>query len=155
MIKRLPYLCALALAAGVLLAPATAAAGTVSKESPFALDEWIPLEVTDGAVTLHRIRISRDLGRVTKSRLMRPGSSESLVSVQIQLDYTNTSRKDWDAHLTITLEDAEGREVDTYSGKEALSDRSNSDLAVVRLATLKYALDMSKTLRLKIDFQPE
>ena len=52
------------------------------------LGEWVELASTDGPVTLHRIRLVRE-GGITKSTFMRPGNSQYLADVQIQLEYTN------------------------------------------------------------------
>lgn len=127
------------------------AAGEVSKDAAFALDQWIELKATDGPVTLHRIRLASQRG-VTKSKFLRPGNSQFLADVQIQLEYTNDSSKDWEAHLDIQWVDGSGEVIDGYDDTEGLDSDSRMDDTTVTLSTLKYGLEKAKKLKIKIEF---
>lgn len=129
-------------------------AGEVSKDAGFALDQWIELKATDGPVTLHRIRLVKQSG-VTKSKFLRPGNSQFLSDVQIQLEYSNDSSKDWEAHLDIQWVDGSGEVIDGYNDTEGLDSESRNDDATVTLSTLKYGLERAKKLKIKIDFYPD
>src|SRR4029453_360704 len=73
------------------LVAAVAQAGVFETKVPFAFDQWFDVASTDGPASLHRIRIVREKASA-KSRIMRPGNSEYLQDVQIQLEYTNDAR---------------------------------------------------------------
>lgn len=144
--------------AGLLLtlgSTAPAEAGTVSKSLPFQLDQWIPLDVTDGPVTLHRIRIREVRGGLTKSKVFRPGNDEYLKTVQIELEYSNTEKRDWEADLDIRWLDAQGEPIDGYHDDEGLDEDERHDETTVTLSTLKYGLDRAKKLEIEIEFHAD
>jgi hypothetical protein len=143
----------LALAA-VLLLPLATFAGTVEKNVPFKLDQWIELASTDGPVTLHRLRIVRQ-GGVTKSSFMRPGNNKYLTDVQIQLEFTNDSTNDWEARFAIEWLDGDGKVVDGYEGDEGLDSEKRHEQQTVTLSTLKYGIDKAKKLVIRIDTNPD
>lgn len=141
--------------AGVLATAAPAVrAESVNKTVPFELDRWYELKVQEGPVTLHRIRIASKEGAISKSKLFRPGNSEYLETVQIQVEYSNSSSKDWKAEMKIHWLDDQDRVIDGYNGSESLGDEENFQHAHVALSTLKYGLDRAKKLRIRIDAVP-
>lgn len=152
--KKATMFTALAFALG-LAAGQPVEAGEVSKSVPFEFDKWIDLNVTDGPCTLHRIRIVKKSGGVTKSLFARPGNSEYLEDVQIQLEYTNDATKDWEAHLTAEWLDGDGKVIDGYNDDESLDSESRADDTTVTLSTLKYGLQKAKKFNVKINFQPD
>jgi len=152
--ERQPLIVAMLAGAALSLALPAQAAQNVSKQVEFALGSWIDLNVTEGPVTLHRIRLVEQSGPITKSQLFRPVGSEYLKTVQIQLEYSNSSTKDWDAYLTFEWLDAEGEVIDGYRDSESLDDREVHDLATVTLSTLRYGLAKAKTIRLTISVTP-
>ena len=141
----------LALAA---LLPMASFAGTAEKTVTLKMGEWVDLASTDGPVTLHRIRLVRE-GGFTKSKIMRPGNSQYLVDVQIQLEYTNDSTNDWEAKFDVEWLDAEGNAIDGYRGQEGLDSEQRHDEQTVTLSTLKYGLDRAKKLKIRIDTNPD
>lgn len=142
-------LLALTLLAALCTLPASA--GNVSKDFPFELDTWYDLDVTDGPVTLHRVRVERQDGNV-KSRIFRPGNSKFSETVQIQVEYTNTSEKDYEAEIDIVWVDAQGNEIDGYRDEEGIDEDEKKDEMTMTLSTLKYGLEQAKTLKVNIDF---
>ncbi len=129
-----------------------ASAGEVSKKVPFVLDEWVELDVTDGPVTLHRIRLT-ELRAGAKSKIFRPGGSDHAKDVQIQLEFTNTSKDDdWEAMLRFEWVDAEGKVIDGYNDEEGLGNDSNREEQTVTLSTLKYGLERAKKIEIDIKF---
>jgi hypothetical protein len=150
--KLVPCLAVAALVAALGAAPA--AAGEVEKTVPFALDQWWDLGVTDGPLTLHRIRITRE-GRGVKSKIMRPGNSEYLEDIQIQLEFTNDATKDWEARVDLEWSDAQDNPIDGYNDRETLDSESRHEDQTVTLSTLRYGLDRAKKLAIRIEFQPD
>jgi hypothetical protein len=138
--------------AAALAAPALA--GEVDKTAPFVLDQWIELGATDGPVTLHRIRLVRQ-GGVTKSKLMRPGGSQYLEDVQLQLEFSNVGSQDWESRWRIEWTDAAGAAIDGYDGSENLDSGARYEQQTVTLSTLRYGLDRGKQLTLRIEFFPD
>jgi hypothetical protein len=124
-------------------------AAAVEKSAPFALDQWIELKVTEGPVTLHRIRIVSQ-GGITKSKFIRPGGSEYLTDVQIQLEFSNESTDDWEARVRFKWLDAEGKVIDGYSGDENLDNEAKFEQQTMTLSTLRYGLDKAKKIELEI-----
>jgi hypothetical protein len=145
---------AFVLAALVALSAEPLLAGEVTKSVPFVLDEWTELQAVDGAVTLHRVRLTRQSG-LTKSKLFRPGQGRFLEDVQIQLEFSNDSTKDWEARLDVEWLDAAGEVVDGYDGEEGLDSEARREVQTVTLSTLKYGLARAKTLRFAISFRPD
>jgi len=141
--------------AALVLAASSAGAKSIEKSVDFALDSWIDLGLEEGPVVLHRIRLHRDTGPVTKSKLIRPFSSEYLQEVQIQLEFSNSATRDWEADLLVEWLDENGTVIDGYNDDENLDDTESHDLATVTLPTLKYGLARAKTLRLRISVRPD
>ena len=143
-------------AVAVLLACATApvlAAAEVERSTAFALDSWIQLDAHDGPVTLHRVRLARSGGGV-KSRLLRPGNSEYLADVQIQVEFSNEASKDWEMRLEVEWLDGEGRVIDGYDDTESLDSDSRFDQQTVTLSTLRYGLERARKLKVRISYYP-
>jgi len=140
-----------ALLAGALAAPA--AAGEVEKTAAFAVDQWIDLAASDGPVTLHRVRLVRGSG-MTKSKFMRPGGSEYLEDVQLQVEFTNQGSADWEMRLRFEWLDGNGEAIDGYDGREDLDSDSRYEQQTVTLSTLRYGLKRARKLHLKIEFFP-
>lgn len=142
------------LAATLALVPtASAHAGEVEKKVDFELDRWVELEATDGPVTLHRLRIVRTSG--TKSRILRPGNSEYLEDVQLQLEFSNGATRDWEARLDVVWSDDSGRPIDGYHDSENLDSNSRHDQQTVTLSTLRYGLERARKLNVRIRFDPD
>src|SRR5690606_8965078 len=137
-----------------ILCASAATAGEVERTEAFALDRWIPLEVSDGPVTLHRIRLASS-SRSPKSKLMRPGNDEYLADVQVQLEFTNDATRDWEASLRIEWLDAAGHVVDGYRDTEELDSDSRHDVQTVTLSTLRYGLERASKLRVRIELHRE
>lgn len=149
-----PILCALTLLLSALAA-APARAGEVDKSFRFEMDHWYDLEVTDGPVTLHRIRVKEDTG-VTKSKIFRMGSkSDYSTTVVIELEYSNESSKDWEAHIEAYWVDGQGREIDGYKGTEGLGEDKKEDDTTMTFATLRYGLERAEKLIVKIEFEKD
>lgn len=138
----------------LVLAGVPAGAGEVEKKLPFALDKWIDLKVTDGPVTLHRVRVA-SLGRSPKSMAFRPGNTEYLQDVRIELEYSNESSRDWEARISLVWKDEQGRVIDGYNDSEQLHDEKRYDVATVTLSTLRYGIEKARRLELTIRFYPE
>jgi hypothetical protein len=140
-------------AALALVVTVPALAGEVEKKADFELDRWIELEATDGPVTLHRFRIVRAAG--TKSRILRPGNSEYLEDVQLQVEFSNDASRDWEARLDVVWSDASGNPIDGYLDSENLDNDSRHDQQTVTLSTLRYGLERAKKLSVRIRFDPD
>jgi hypothetical protein len=153
MTDRVVALLALALALP-LAGGRPAAAGEVEKNVPFQLDQWIDLQASDGPVTLHRVRLARQ-GLGAKSKFMRPGNSEYLEDVQIQLEFTNDATRDWEARFDVEWADAQGVVIDGYNDKETLDSESRHDEQTVTLSTLRYGIERAKKLKIRIEFNPD
>jgi hypothetical protein len=130
------------------------ALSAVEKSAPFAIDQWIELKTTEGPVTLHRIRLASQ-GGITKSKLIRPGGSEYLSDVQIQLEFTNESTDDWKARIRYKWLDANGDVIDGYNGSETLDNESKFEQQTITLSTLRYGLDKAKRVEIEITLERE
>lgn len=139
----------------LLVAPHPARAGKIDRKVPFVLDQWVELGVTDGPVTIHRVRVERQSGSVTKSSFLRPGNTEYLSTVRIVVEYSHDGTKDWDADLDIAWLDGAGEVIDGYRDEENLDRASRRETATVTLSTLQYGLSRAKSLRIGIEFHPE
>ncbi len=138
----------------VLLAAGAARAGEVDKSVPFAFDQWFDVDSNEGPATLHRIRMVREKASA-KSRIMRPGNSEYLQDVQIQLEYTNEATRDWEVKMKVEWLDEKGVAIDGYNDEENLDSDSRHDQATVTLSTLRYGLERAKTLAIHLDYHAE
>lgn len=141
----------LALAAAlVLAAPLAVHAAEVDRTEAFALDKWYDLNVTEGPVTLHRIRVVRQSGPITKSLFVRPGNQQYSATIQFQLEYSNDATTDWVADFDVALLDSQGNAIDGYHDEEGLDEGERHEQTTVTLSTLKYALERAQQLRIKI-----
>ena len=126
----------------------------VVKTYEFEVDRWQEIGLTDGPVTLHRIRVDRKEDRLTKSVLARPYNQQYLEPIRFQLDYTNGSSSKWKARVTVRWLDEEGRVIDGFSANETLQKKSANKIAQASVATLKYGLQRAQTLEVEIRFEP-
>lgn len=137
-----------------LVASAPLSAAEVVRTYDFTVDEWLEIQETDGAVTLHRIRIDRKEGRLTKSTLARPHNQEFLETVGIQLEYTNESSQKWRTRIMVRWLDEDGRVIDGFSANEEMEKKSARKIAQASVSTLKYGLERARTLEVEIRFEP-
>ena len=70
------------LLAGTVLAAPASAQTSVDKTVPFELDKWYELNVKEGPITLHRIRLERTGGGGLKARVTG-GEDEYRVPVKV------------------------------------------------------------------------
>jgi len=138
---------------GLMLPAATSSAGSIDTTFPFELDTWFDINHEDGSVTIHRVRVAA-LEANIKSRVFRPGlkADPMVQDVQIQVEYSNSSKKDVEAELEIYWVDAKGRRIDGYKGNEdANGDESHERMTAAR-STLVYGIEMASKLEVKIRF---
>jgi hypothetical protein len=146
--------CRLALAALALAGPAHAA--PFQKTVPFVLDEWSEIGLTDGPVTIHRLRIERKSGiKGFKSALSRPGHSEFLQDVQIQIEYSNVSTTDWKVKAKVVWVDGADKVIDGYEGSEDVDEQRSHELAHMLFSTLRYGLEQARHLRIELTVAPD
>jgi|CXWL01.1.fsa_nt_gi hypothetical protein len=150
-----PRLLLLALAAPLLLVNAAPAAAVVfEKEVPFVLGEWVDVSLTDGDVTIYRLKIDREGSMLDKA--MRPGRSADFAQhVDLKIEYTNAAKKDWKAKVRAVWADADGLTIDGFDGSENLDHEESHEIGKSSLSTIKYGLDRAKTLKLRVELQPD
>ena len=141
-------------ALGTLFGGGALGAAETLKSYDFVVDEWQEIGATDGPVTLHRVRIDRLEGRLTKSTLARPYNQGYLETVRFQLDYSNGSSAKWRARITVRWLDEEGRVIDGFSANETLDKKSARKITQASVSTLKYGLERARTLEVEVRFEP-
>jgi hypothetical protein len=141
------------LAATVLAAPASAQT-SVDKTVPFELDKWYELNVKEGPITLHRIRLERGAGGGLKSRVTG-GEDEYHVPVKAELEYSNAASSDWRVVFRISWVDESGEAIDGYNGSHQLSEKKDFERASGTVTTLRYGLARAKKLRLLLNVKPD
>lgn len=127
-----------------------AAADTIEREFPFEVDTWFDIDFKDGDISVKRVRVKSIAGNF-KSRVFRPGKTEFVTDVQIQVAYSNRGRNDVEADLDIVWVDSKGREIDGYRGEEDMDEGENDEMTAA-ISTSKYGLEVAKKLVVKIDF---
>jgi len=139
-----------------LLLPRAAEAAPFRRTVPFALDQWFDIGFQDGPVTIHRLRIERKGGlKGFKSVVSRPGNTEFVQDVQIQIEFSNSSTSDWEVKARVVWLDANDQVIDGYKGDEGLGDEESHELATMLFSTLKYGLDQARKLRIELEVQPD
>ena len=126
----------------------------VIRSYEFEVDAWQELALSDGPVTLHRIRIDRKEDRLTKAVLSRPHNQQYLEPVRFQLEYSNGASEKWRARVTVRWVDSEGRVIDGFSANETLAKKSAYKIVQASVSTLKYGLESAKTLQVEIRIEP-
>jgi len=142
-------------AAATVAGPSAAVAADVEKSVAFELDHWYDLGVKSGPVTLHRVRIVRQSGSFTKSAFFRPGNTQFLATVQLQIEYSNSEKRDWKANLDVVWVDGDGTPIDGYKGDEGLDGEESHGKVTVTLSTLEYGLARARKLKLAISSEPD
>lgn len=142
-----------ALALALLMLPGTLAAEDVDRSFPFELDTWYDLNVEADGITLHRVRVEKVDSNI-KSRVFRPGIKDDpmIQDVQIQVEYSNDSRRDVEADLEIFWVDSRGRRIDGYEGEEDMDEGERYEQMTALRSTLTYGLDVAEKLDVKIRF---
>ncbi len=146
--RMLPLIAALTL----LLATAIpAAADKIDRTFDFELGKWYELEVTDGPVTIHRVRVV-ETARNVKSRIIRPHNPDFTKTVVIEVEYTNDSTRDIDMNTYVVWKDARGNVIDGYDDEEELDDEERHDITTMTQSTLIYGLEQAKSLEVRLDW---
>ena len=135
----------------VVAAGLPASASSIEKTVPFELDRWYDIGVTDGPITVHRIRLAQRQGKL-KSKIFRPGNAEYLSTVRIEIEYSNIDDDDREAELEIHWLDSKGRVIDGYVDEEDFDDDEKHENVTVTLSTLTYGLEIAKAFSYKIDW---
>jgi hypothetical protein len=141
------------LAATVLAAPASAQT-SVDKTVPFELDKWYELNVKEGPITLHRIRLERTGGGGLKARVTG-GEDEYRVPVKVELEYTNVASSDWRVVFRISWVDDGGEAIDGYNGSHQLSEKKDFERTGGTVTTLRYGIGRARKLRLLLNVKPD
>jgi len=141
------------LAATVLAAPASAQT-SVDRTVPFELDKWFELNVKEGPITLHRIRLERVGGGGLKARVTG-GEDEYRVAVKVELEYSNAASSDWRGVFRISWVDESGETIDGYNGSHELEEKKDFIRTGGTVTTLRYGLSRARKLRLLLNVKPD
>jgi len=141
------------LAATVLAAPASAQT-SVDKTVPFELDKWYELNVKEGPITLHRIRLERAGGGGLKARVTG-GEDEYRAQVKVDLEYSNVASADWRVVFRISWLDDGGETIDGYNGSHELEEKKDFNRTGGTVTTLRYGLARARKLRLLLNVKPD
>lgn len=118
---------------------------------PFELDEWIDLDIEDGAITLHRLRLSSDVRGL--GRRMR--DTEYTQAVQLQLEYSNDGDEDWQVEALLEWLDADGEVIQGLSEDFELDDDTRRGVKKEGVTALRYGLNKAADLRLDLSLRPD
>lgn len=127
------------------LIASAAAAATFDETVPFKVARWIDLELTEGPITIHRLRFAE----------LRPGDTHYLQSFEIEIEYSNSGKKDWEMDVELEWLDRAGSPIDGYSTDEGLDDGSDRKLIEIRTSTLAYGLRKAEQLRITLSLVPD
>ena len=141
------------LTATLLAAPASGQT-TVDKTVPFELDKWYELNVKEGPITLHRIRLERSGGGGIKARVTG-GEDEYRIPVKVELEYSNVSSTDWRAVFRVSWLDDSGEAIDGYNGHHELEEGKEFNRAGGTVTTLRYGLVRARKVRLRLNVKPD
>lgn len=144
----------LTLAAATVLAVPAAAQTSVDKTVPFELDKWYELNVKEGPITLHRIRLERASGSGLKARVTG-ADDEHRTPVKVEMEYSNISSTDWKATFRVSWVDESGEAIDGYNGSHELDEKKDFDRVGGTVTTLRYGLAHARKLRLLISVKPD
>lgn len=134
----------------LLVLAAPVAADTIEREFPFEVDTWFDLDYDQGNISVKRVQV-KTVGGNFKSRVFRPGKTEFVTDVQVQVEYSNRGNHDVEADLDIVWVDSQGREIDGYRGEEDMDEGENDEMTAA-ISTSRYGLEVAKKLIVKIDF---
>jgi len=141
-------------AAASLCAPASAQT-SVDKTVPFELDKWYELNVKDGPITLHRLRLERQGGGGLKARVTHGADEGYTAQVKAELEYSNASSTDWRATFRISWVDDAGEAIDGYNGSHQLDEKKDFARTGGTVTTLKYGIAKARHLRVRIGTKPD
>jgi hypothetical protein len=141
------------LLAAVLAAPASAQT-SVDKTVPFELDKWYELNVKEGPITLHRIRLERSGGGGLKARVTG-GEDEYRIPVKVELEYSNISSTDWRAVFRVSWVDDSGEAIDGYNGSHELDEKKDFNRTGGTVTTLRYGLVRARKVRFLLNVKPD
>jgi hypothetical protein len=149
--RRSTLLLAAAITLVVTVALPTMAAAQVNMTVDFDLDKWWDVEKTSGSVTVHRIRVKDQKSNI-KSKLFRPGNSEYLKTIVIEMEFSNDATRDIEADVNIEWKDSSGKTIDGYHDDEDFDEGERHEIQTITLSTLQYGLEVAKKLHIKIDW---
>jgi len=124
------------------------------KSYAFELDKWYEIDAESGPVKLYRIRVERQSGTTLKSRLTRV-HTDFATDVQIQIEYSNKSSKDWKGKMRIVWVDEKGETIDGYVGTESYGEETKHEVQTMLMSTLKYGLLHARKLEVEISVEKD
>lgn len=145
-------LTAIALLSWVQALPATAQ--NVQRTIPFEVDQWVDLEVVNGAITLHRFRLVRDNTLVEPKLLGSKPDFEFHDGLQFQLEFTNDGDYNWKADVRLEWKDDRDALIEGMAGQVTLNKRKRHHVRKVTDIALRYGIQRAEQLELKITVNP-
>jgi hypothetical protein len=134
------------------LAVSAQAQTSVNRTVDFEFDRWFDLNVKEGPVTLHRLRLERE-GSGLRDKIA--GGGEFKVGVKVQLEYSNEASRDWDANFHVVWMDDSGEPIDGYTSTEELEENKKFERAGGSVTTVKYGLARAKKLKIVVNVKPD
>jgi hypothetical protein len=125
---------------------------SVNRTVDFEFDRWFDLNVKEGPVTLHRLRLERE-GSGLRDKIA--GGGEFKVGVKVQLEYSNEASRDWDANFHVVWMDDSGEPIDGYTSTEELEENKKFERAGGSVTTVKYGLARAKKLKIVVNVKPD
>lgn len=125
---------------------------SVNRTVDFEFDRWYDLNVKEGPVTLHRLRLERE-GSGLRDKIA--GGGEFKVGVKVQLEYSNEASRDWDASFHVVWMDDSGEPIDGYTSTEELEENKKFERAGGSVTTVKYGLARAKKLKIVVNVKPD
>jgi len=130
-------------------------ADTVKKSYSFELDKWYEIDAESGPVKLYRIRVERQSGAKTFKSILTRVHTDFATDVQIQIEYSNKSSKDWKGKMRIVWVDEKGETIDGYVGTESFGDETKHEVQTMLVSTLKYGLLRARKLEVEISVEKD
>lgn len=146
--------------AGVLTVAAIAvvsqrAEATVLKQScDFRMEAWCDIDQTDGAVTIHRARVTTTEAGIRSISATNVLNDEYLTRIAVQVEYTNAGSRKYKSFVKVRWLDSNGEPIDGFGDEEGLESNKARGMVKRSIGALKYGLTRAKTFDVEVNLNP-
>jgi hypothetical protein len=140
--------------AAVVVLSDRAEATVLTQKCDFQLETWCDINQTDGAVTIHRARVTTTEAGIRSISANNVLNDEYLKRIAVQIEYTNEGGRKYKSFIKVHWHDSDGEAIDGFGDEEGLEANKARGMVKRSIGALKYGLTRAKTLVVEVNLNP-
>jgi hypothetical protein len=151
MTRRIVFAC---LVAAIVGGGSRADATVIKQSCEFRMETWCDVNQQDGAVTIHRFRVTTtDIGirSISANNVL---NDEYLERIGVQIEFTNDGDRKYKSFIKVRWVDGDETAIDGFGDEEGLDARRSHGMVRRSIGALKYGLMKAKQIEFEINLNP-